>query len=375
MKIKAVSSIRIMSCSIPTFMLMGIVGFASGVGFSQFLAKWFALSGAVVWSLSGLSVITYGLVIYIRKLIWRNSDLVYYHHEIALFVGSIIFLLLIGQPVYAYLDIVASGIGIFLFFGRIGCSMAGCCHGLPHKWGICYGVEHLSSGMPRSYLGLTLFPIQIAEAVFVLAILIGGTMVRLISGVEGSLFVSYILWYGAARFILEFYRGDFERPYYLGLSQAQWISIFFGYFLLAEEFRGSFPFNVYHLIMVMVLTTMASYIIFRYFEKPQEFEFGDVRYWSELVDVVRNFQENILYTTDRGVNLSFGTVQKDTHSVFHLTLSGIGVGKSGRLLARKMSTVIFYSISNETIPPLMSESSPGVYHFTSRCCRKHHLNY
>src|SRR5262249_38293875 len=146
---------------------------------------------------------------------------------------------ILGQPALPYLDITILGVGAFLVFGRIGCFMVGCCHGRPYRWGVRYRDKHASAGFPRYLVGVPLFPIQLVESAIVLGVVCVGIAIALQRATPGEALAWYVAAYGVARFSLEFLRGDAERPYYLGFSQPQWISLILIALLVFEEFRGA----------------------------------------------------------------------------------------------------------------------------------------
>ena len=103
-------------------------------------------------------------------------------------------------------------------FGRIGCTLGGC----------CYGIEYEGFGAIWSYekgKGILLFPVQPLEAILNLA-LFGALVIYTRKRRPGmrTLFV-YLAVYGVMRFSLEFLRGDLIRGIYAGLSTSQWVSI------------------------------------------------------------------------------------------------------------------------------------------------------
>lgn len=108
---------------------------------------------------------------------------------------------------------------LFHFFGRIGCFLAGCCHGIPVSWGIAY---HNSLGNVPN--GVPLLPVQLIEA--------GGNLLLFLllnwmqnRKKEGNLIGIYLVAYSMMRFILEFFRGDKLRGIFWGLSTSQWIAL------------------------------------------------------------------------------------------------------------------------------------------------------
>src|SRR5205814_352454 len=150
------------------------------------------------------------------------------------------------RPVLPYLDVTILGIGAFLACGRVGCLMVGCCHGRPSAWGICYRDEHVGEGFAPYLIGVRLFPIQAIESLWVLLVVIVGAMFVLEGRPPGTALAWLTIAYGAARFGFEFARGGADRPYTLGFSQAQWLSLWLMLALIAAEVAGRIAFAAWH---------------------------------------------------------------------------------------------------------------------------------
>lgn len=145
-------------------------------------------------------------------------------------VGGGIFIFLAGKihkiKVMFYLKQCIFILPLIHGFGRIGCSMAGCCYGIPYD-GI-FAVTFPENSFAVS--GISLFPIQLVEAIMLLLIFAIILFLQLKIKYEYTI-ESYLISYSIIRFILENYRYDIHRGIFFGLSTSQWISI--GIFLLA----------------------------------------------------------------------------------------------------------------------------------------------
>lgn len=119
-----------------------------------------------------------------------------------------------------YTDIMAAGVPLFHFFGRIGCFLGGCCYGIESDFGFTTHNALISSAN-----GVNRFPVQLFEAGFCL--LITAFILRLsrCEKLKGKLFHIYLFTYAIGRFVLEFFRGDSYRGFLLGLSTSQIISV------------------------------------------------------------------------------------------------------------------------------------------------------
>ena len=93
------------------------------------------------------------------------------------------------------MDGYAAGLALGHGFGRIGCLMAGCCHGLPSEHGIYF---------PE--LGYKAIPTQLYEAIFLFVL--AAVLWRLVTRTRGIGPAVYFRAYGGFRFTLEFWRGD-----------------------------------------------------------------------------------------------------------------------------------------------------------------------
>lgn len=119
------------------------------------------------------------------------------------------------------LDLYAVVTPLFHTFGRIGCFFGGCCYG--REWS--HGVLIAENRLNPSVAGVPRFPVQLVEAgceflIFLLLL----TLFRH-KRLDGKLLLVYLTVYPAARFVLEFWRGDRIRGVWFGLSTSQWISL------------------------------------------------------------------------------------------------------------------------------------------------------
>lgn len=96
--------------------------------------------------------------------------------------------------------------------GRLGCLAAGCCGGRPTElpWGVTF--SHPDSLVSASLAGTPLHPFQVYEGLAnaAVAFLCARVLARVEGGTvrAGSGWAAYLGLYGAARFALEFTRGD-----------------------------------------------------------------------------------------------------------------------------------------------------------------------
>jgi phosphatidylglycerol:prolipoprotein diacylglycerol transferase len=92
--------------------------------------------------------------------------------------------------------------------GRIGCVMAGCCFG-----------SELPTGHFLKSIHFVYYPVPLFESIFL--ILIGIIVLKK----NYYHFEFYCIFYGALRFVLEFFRGDSLRGQWGIMTPSQWISL------------------------------------------------------------------------------------------------------------------------------------------------------
>ena len=126
---------------------------------------------------------------------------------------------------YKMLDVMAITTCLVHIFGRLGCFLAGCCHGRPTDSVI--GITFTDAACYADPLNTPLFPSQLMEAGYILVIMIILLFIRERRKFYGQLFLLYIMFYAIGRSILEIYRGDSARGFIIKdyLSHSQLIAI------------------------------------------------------------------------------------------------------------------------------------------------------
>jgi phosphatidylglycerol---prolipoprotein diacylglyceryl transferase len=128
-------------------------------------------------------------------------------------------------PVWDMVDLLGLGGAMVHACGKIGCFMAGCCHGVQcsPRWGVVF--DH-----PKTHAdpaGVPLYPVQLWDAgiVFVVILFLLWLLPR--KQFAGQIFLIYGMWYAVGRFATENFRGDEERGFLFNglLTHSQFIAI------------------------------------------------------------------------------------------------------------------------------------------------------
>lgn len=127
-------------------------------------------------------------------------------------------------PTLQMLDIMAITTVIVHFFGRIGCFMSGCCHGI--QWDGPIAVI-FTDPMCAAPLGTPLHPTQLYSAFLIGSIFIFLIIKKQSKKFHGQLFLLYLMIYPIGRSVIEIVRGDEARGYIIQgyLSNAQFVSL------------------------------------------------------------------------------------------------------------------------------------------------------
>ncbi len=118
-------------------------------------------------------------------------------------------------------DLAAACITAAHGFGRLGCLMAGCCHG--RKTDAWYGVMMDIVG-DGTHDKVKVIPVQLFEAIFLF--LLAGLFLFLFKRGKKYLLPSYMITYSAWRFLIENLRGDYRGATVVDfLSPSQFVSL------------------------------------------------------------------------------------------------------------------------------------------------------
>ena len=195
-----------------------------GALFGAHLAHWFFHPGLSGRDLSGILAF------------WRDGHSLFGALAFCPLLLLAISRIVPGIAFWPTADAFALGAPACLFFARFGCYMKGCCWGTPIQEG--HPFFGLSVKLIRNSL-LTLHPVQLYSAAVALAIFCILLTLRRSSKTPGLLAVLFLLLYAAARFFLEFFRGD-TPTLFAGLTLYQGVCILLfvaGSFLLRLRMR------------------------------------------------------------------------------------------------------------------------------------------
>jgi prolipoprotein diacylglyceryltransferase len=323
----------------PAFAACGYAGFTAAVALAIALTRHANLSFVVLFLMTVAGAMTYIAVVAVTRIVTGAPQLTYYHHEIAIIASTALLLWALGQPLLVYLDITVLGVGSVLAFGRVGCLLVGCCHGRPHRWGVCYRAKHAAAGFPAYLSGVRLFPIQAIELLLVIVVLIVGTAYVLRGDRPGEALTWYVAVYGAGRFCLEFARGDAGRRYFAGFSEAQWTSAVLMSAAAIAERVDLLPFHVRDVLAAAgVVATMAVVALRRRFLRSPVHRLRRADHLKEVAEAIEralaptaSTEQIHVSRTSLGIQISGGRLG----GVDHYALSAAG----GTMTAETAATV------------------------------------
>ncbi len=338
-------SITLLGKPRPAFQVCGYTGLLLAFVQSSALVACLGLSELTLVGITGVVILTFFSLTMITKIIVGDELIIYYHHEIAVIVMVTVFLRVIGQPALPYLDVVLLGVGLFLAFGRVGCLMAGCCHGRPWRWGVTYGHEHVDEGFPEHLAGVRLFPIQVIESAFALAVVVAGIVAILEGYPPGTAFTLYVLVYAAGRFCFEFVRGDAGRPCLWGFSEAQWTSLIIAMVEVWAERAHLVPSYGWHAaVPLLLLTAVLAIGLKRRAGHPSRLDLlhpGHIREIAEGVQLLMRMLDSTQISTP--LPLAFGA------HVIHVANTSLGLRISAGEITQGSPRISHYSLSHESM--------------------------
>lgn len=222
---------------IPIYGLCWMLGIALAAVVAAFLMKkqkveMFDLAGsavfAVVAGLIGSKLLF--IAVTLKTIIENNIPIeavikggfVFYGGLIGGIIGLYIYTKMFKMRFGTFADVFGVVVPLGHCVGRIGCHFAGCCYGMEYSGPFAVTYNDVLGAVPN---GVSLFPVQLLEAVLLFLLFIVLLILYFKKKGEGFLAAGYLISYAIIRFILEFFRGDKARGILLGLSTSQIISI------------------------------------------------------------------------------------------------------------------------------------------------------
>jgi len=228
--------------SLPTYGLMVAIGFLAGIWLTTRLARRVGLAAdsvlnlGVFCALAGIVGAKLLMILMGPEYRARPSEIftlatlqsagIFYGGLIAALVAAVYYMRRHKLPLLLTADQFAPGLALGHGIGRLGCFAAGCCWGRPTNvsWAVVFSDPNAVTATDR--LNVPLHPTQLYEAGaewIICGILLFAIMRR---HRDGQIIGLYLLLYGVARFIIEFYREhDSSNPLGLGISLEQWLAL------------------------------------------------------------------------------------------------------------------------------------------------------
>lgn len=179
-----------------------------------------------------LGSLLYALITYPIAQLWEfikqgdlrflSSGIVYYGGLIGGLLGALIGVRVAGCSLLVVEHAVVPFIPLGHAIGRIGCVMAGCCHGFAYDGPFALYYPHAISGVSPTQ---GYFPVQPLESLVNIGICLLLLKLEKRAARTSDLLLSYLGLYAISRFFLEMLRGDEARGFWNVLSTSQIISI------------------------------------------------------------------------------------------------------------------------------------------------------
>jgi phosphatidylglycerol:prolipoprotein diacylglycerol transferase len=136
----------------------------------------------------------------------QKGGLVYYGGLVGGLAGAYLFARSKKLAFLKLYDVLAVGLPVGHFFGRIGCFMNGCCYGKPTNlpWAIHFPASHETGGVG-------VHPTELYEAGLNILLFFWLANYFRKTKIDGLVTSCYLMSYAILRFCVEFYRGDYPQ--------------------------------------------------------------------------------------------------------------------------------------------------------------------
>lgn len=187
------------------------------------------LTGIIVSRLHYIAVVDPGM--FIRApldvfKIWQGG-ITFYGGLIGGILAVVVYVWKHHISFWGYADIMAPGVSIAHAFGRIGCLMAGCCHGLPSPTDAWYSISFPAGVGSLAPPGVPLYATQIMESAGEVLLFLYLVWRGRHQKFPGQIAMLYLMIYAVLRFLLEYMRGDVDRGWWVEpyVSTSQGIAV------------------------------------------------------------------------------------------------------------------------------------------------------
>lgn len=227
---------------IPSYGLLGIIGVLLGLVLAVIFCKRLGLNRencAYLYVFGAIGAVVGAKILYLLTvlpgllrdlpLLWQepmqflerylSGGLVFYGGLIGAIAGAALCARYFSLRLRDYFPVFVPVFPLIHAIGRLGCFSVGCCYGVEADWGITF------ANSPFAPNGVKLIPTQLIEAGAEILICLLLLWFASRKPAPMRLLSLYFLSYAAVRFVLEFFRGDVVRGFFLGLSTSQWISL------------------------------------------------------------------------------------------------------------------------------------------------------
>lgn len=178
-----------------------------------------------------------------------SIGLVFYGGLYGALIGVFAYARYFKQDVREMFFYLTPAIPLFHIFGRIGCFLSGCCHGMKsEKYGIAFS-DAISAVNGIPYLPVPLYEAAGDLVIFVVLLFLGYRKEKQYFKPLGI----YLVLYGIMRFVLEFFRGDEVRGALGFFSTSQWISMVtipLGIYMLVCKTEKNFLTKAYNQVVI-----------------------------------------------------------------------------------------------------------------------------
>ena len=177
--------------------------------------------------ISSFSERVYSFQSLLSEIAISSSGMVFYGGLFGAMLGIVIFCRRLRLPLRPYLNIGCCIFPLVHAFGRIGCTLTGCCYGIEYHgiFAIQYTEEVVVQGINDHITDFPRFPVQILECILELMIFAALLIIYFKTENKYSLAAIYLVVYGVIRFADEYLRGDSVRGLWGPFSTSQWIAL------------------------------------------------------------------------------------------------------------------------------------------------------
>ncbi|MBU4484058.1 prolipoprotein diacylglyceryl transferase [bacterium] len=233
--------------SVPAFFFMVMIATLVGTYIATKMAEKKGLEPVIILDLGIFGIIAgvlgsriFHILVEAPAYYWEDPIRVFYFWQggfvsLGAYIGAglswLVYLKVRKKSVLDYINNTVFAVPVVIFFVRLGCLLNGCCYGKPTDFFVHLIFTNPASTAAHYYPGIPLHATQFYNMLNAIVLWAIMWVIHKKVKMKGKFLVTFFLYYGFSRFMIEFLRGDTDRGMWFGGNISSGQIVMSGFFI------------------------------------------------------------------------------------------------------------------------------------------------